>query len=365
MNKSIQNLLNDKDLLKEIAKTDIFKKLYAATIKIQNNITEEELKKSTGKFNDFQELPDEDLKSISGGGANNVIKKLLSGGIAVLMAAQPLATNAIEPKIENISKEKTTFSQAKDFTFTHKGTLIALVATALLMKVFVTSATFLGIWVPNTVPEGGEFEKFVTEKQLFFKDIKIGDLVGRSYTSMNPVSNQLEGKYVIIYGGNGGQVEGWLDFYKIFTDRSATIVCVDYRGFGRSELLGSPFRISEKTVYEDAEKIYKYVRSGMGTGKAIDPKDIILQGYSLGGPVAAYVAEYASCNGEKLSGVIIASPLDEVHNVAERSAGTCVAGLIDLFNSSDFRTEHHLKGLARYDYKVPLYLCSGDIYKRK
>lgn len=324
------------------------------------------MKEFIKKFQNFKDMTKEDLELVNGGKENNMVKKLLSGSMAILLATQPLSVGAMQSSNKNIMESKSTFSQIKDFTLDHKGVLISPALGVLFLKALVTSATFIGIWSPNCIPEKNEvFEKFISERKLNFKDIKIDSLVGRSYSAIQPSSEQLKGKYIIIYGGNGGQVEGWIDHYKIFTDRGATIICVDYRGFGRSKLVGSLFRISEKTVVEDAKSIYKFVESGMGTGKAIEPKDIILQGFSLGGAVAASVADDISRNGKKLGGLILGSPLDGIYNVAKRSSGTAIANFIYLFSNSKFNLGEHLQNIAKYNKDIPLYLCSGDIYTKE
>jgi fermentation-respiration switch protein FrsA (DUF1100 family) len=87
---------------------------------------------------------------------------------------------------------------------------------------------------------------------------------------------------ILLLHGNGGNLTEMMGRVIVFRKMGFGILAIDYRGFGLSE--GSP---SEEGIYRDAEAAYEYLVDGKG----LDPEDIIIYGFSLGGGAAAYLAE--------------------------------------------------------------------------
>lgn len=187
-------------------------------------------------------------------------------------------------------------------------------------------------------------------------------LIGCEYKSTTCSDKSLEGKYVIFYSGSGlsnvEQVRGVLDFY---TSKGATVIGVDYSGFGQSGKELSGGKIRQKSIYSDAERIYKYVVEHYG----VNASNILLHGYSLGGPVAAHVAANVSSSDNRLYGLVLQSSMKNTANAAygsleDKSGAVRVLGSIGGFLFADqFDCEKELKKLFKKDPNIKIAICGG------
>ncbi|MBN1558483.1 MAG: alpha/beta hydrolase [Lentisphaerae bacterium] len=82
--------------------------------------------------------------------------------------------------------------------------------------------------------------------------------------------------------GNGGDIGDRVGSIKVFHDMGFDVFIFDYRGYGHST--GRP---SEHGTYLDAQAAWNYLK---GT-RSVAPQDIVVFGRSLGGAVAAWLAE--------------------------------------------------------------------------
>lgn len=87
---------------------------------------------------------------------------------------------------------------------------------------------------------------------------------------------------VLMLAGNGGNMAVMLGHIITFNSLGCSSLTVDYPGFGQSE--GQP---SEEGTYEAAEAAWLYLTEK----KKIKPDQIIVYGFSLGGGVAAWLAQ--------------------------------------------------------------------------
>jgi pimeloyl-ACP methyl ester carboxylesterase len=87
---------------------------------------------------------------------------------------------------------------------------------------------------------------------------------------------------VLFLHGNGGNISHRLALLELLHRLGLSILIIDYRGYGQSE--GSP---SEQGTYLDAEAAWRYLVEE----RRIPPNQIIIFGESLGGAVAAWVAQ--------------------------------------------------------------------------
>jgi fermentation-respiration switch protein FrsA (DUF1100 family) len=87
---------------------------------------------------------------------------------------------------------------------------------------------------------------------------------------------------VLFCHGNAGNISHRMESIKIFLGLQLNVFIFDYRGYGRSS--GS---VSEKGTYRDVEAAWDYLVSERG----ITPSEIIIFGRSLGGAIAAWVAQ--------------------------------------------------------------------------
>jgi fermentation-respiration switch protein FrsA (DUF1100 family) len=87
---------------------------------------------------------------------------------------------------------------------------------------------------------------------------------------------------LLYFHGNAGNISHRLHSIRQFHDLGLSVFIIDYRGYGESD--GRP---SEKGLYRDAEAAWQYLTED----RAIPEADIILFGRSLGGSLAAWLAD--------------------------------------------------------------------------
>jgi fermentation-respiration switch protein FrsA (DUF1100 family) len=86
---------------------------------------------------------------------------------------------------------------------------------------------------------------------------------------------------VLYFHGNGGNMMYFLETVNFLNKLGLNCFIFDYRGYGSSQ--GAP---DEDGTYLDARAAYRWLTKKKG----IDPRSIILFGWSLGGSIAAYLA---------------------------------------------------------------------------
>ncbi len=87
--------------------------------------------------------------------------------------------------------------------------------------------------------------------------------------------------HLLLCHGNAGNLSDRLFFYEKL-GRHASITLFDYRGYGKSG--GSP---SEEGMYADADAVWRF----LVFEKGVAPSDVTIYGISIGGAVAAHLAE--------------------------------------------------------------------------
>ncbi len=90
------------------------------------------------------------------------------------------------------------------------------------------------------------------------------------------------GRWVLLCHGNGGNISHRLELLKILHNLGFSTLIFDYRGFGESD--GRP---SEGNTYEDAAAAWRWLTEQQG----VEPERIMVFGRSLGGAVAAWLAQ--------------------------------------------------------------------------
>ncbi|NRB64084.1 MAG: alpha/beta fold hydrolase [Saprospiraceae bacterium] len=89
-------------------------------------------------------------------------------------------------------------------------------------------------------------------------------------------------KGVVFYlKGNSRSLKGWGKFAKDFVGKGYDFFMIDYRGFGKSS-----GKRSETTLYNDAQTVYKWLKS------QYPEEQIILYGRSLGSGIAGRLASW-------------------------------------------------------------------------
>lgn len=106
---------------------------------------------------------------------------------------------------------------------------------------------------------------------------------------------------VLFLHGNAGNVTHRVRHIRAWRAAGASILVIDYRGYGRSE--GRP---SEAGLYEDALAGYRYLK-----GRGYQPEQIVVHGESLGTVAAAHVASI-----EPVAGLILEAPFPSARAAA-------------------------------------------------
>jgi hypothetical protein len=104
---------------------------------------------------------------------------------------------------------------------------------------------------------------------------------------------------VLFFHGNAGNISHRLDTLELLHSLNLAVFIIDYRGYGESE--GKP---TEEGLYRDAEAAWDYLTETRG----IPTHEILLFGRSLGGAVAAYLAEHHSALGLVLDSTFTSVP---------------------------------------------------------
>ena len=197
-----------------------------------------------------------------------------------------------------------------------------------------------------------------------------GKLDGMIYRPADPSD-----KVVIFFSGMGGPAgEYCAPAVGKYLNDDATVVTMDYRGFGKSQTLnkkgekiGTP--LCEKTIYEDGKQMLKYVMEEMH----VKPENIILHGFSLGGAVASKVAadfyqeqqkkaleEGRLLKEQKLGGIVLHSPIDSMYDAGkEKMWGIHLAGMLGWSGAGGYNTKSHMQRLCKLDPDLPVHYVSG------
>lgn len=104
---------------------------------------------------------------------------------------------------------------------------------------------------------------------------------------------------VLFFHGNAGNISHRLDTLRLLHDLGLAVLIIDYRGYGESE--GTP---SEEGLYRDADAAWEYLTEI----REIPAGEILLFGRSLGGAIAASLAERHAAMGLVLESTFTSVP---------------------------------------------------------
>jgi len=134
-------------------------------------------------------------------------------------------------------------------------------------------------------------------------------------------SPQSDKQPTILYlHGNAGNMSHCLDVVAAIHRLGLACLMIDYRGYGRSQ--GSP---SEQGMYSDAATAWMWLRHRKG----LRADQIVIWGFSLGGPVAAKLAESTNPGG-----LILDSTFTSLKELGHRLFPTMPVSLIMRLNYS-------------------------------
>lgn len=131
---------------------------------------------------------------------------------------------------------------------------------------------------------------------------------------------------ILFCHGNAGNISHRLESIQIFHRLGLSTFIFDYRGYGQSE-----GKASEKGTYLDAEAAWNYIIQK----RNIVPSDIIIFGRSLGGSIAAWLAQ-----GRMPKSLIIESTFTSIPDLG-----------------SELYPYLPVRSFARFNYNTLEYLC--------
>ncbi|EKF9161126.1 MARTX multifunctional-autoprocessing repeats-in-toxin holotoxin RtxA [Vibrio cholerae] len=186
--------------------------------------------------------------------------------------------------------------------------------------------------------EKGESQKITLQGEA-------GRLTGYYHQGTAPREGEtstLSGKVVLFLHGSGSSAEEQASAIRNhYQKQGIDMLAVNLRGYGESD--GGP---SEKGLYQDARTMFNYLVNDKG----IDPSNIIIHGYSMGGPIAADLARFAAQNGQAVSGLLLDRPMPSMtkaitaHEVANPAG---IVGAIAKAFNGQFSVEKNLEGLPK------------------
>ncbi|MEZ8021438.1 alpha/beta fold hydrolase, partial [Vibrio splendidus] len=150
------------------------------------------------------------------------------------------------------------------------------------------------------------------------------------------------GKVVLFLHGSGSSSEEQASAIRShYHKQNIDMLAVNMRGYGESD--GGP---SEKGLYQDSRTMFKYLVNDKG----IDPSNIIIHGYSMGGPIAADLARFAAQNGQAVSGLLLDRPMPSMTKAITAHEVVNPAGIVGALSKAvngQFSVEKNLKGLPK------------------
>lgn len=176
----------------------------------------------------------------------------------------------------------------------------SLLATATLTLLAVTAMPRLAdrlIYFPSRAHDGGT----PAALGLAYEDVALTAADGvrlHAWWVPAPAARRA----VLLLHGNAGNVSHRLDKLAVLAGLDASVLLLDYRGFGRSQ--GAP---DEAGLYRDADAAYAWLR-----GRGLPSAAIVAYGESLGGPVAADLAAR-----QPLGGLVLESAPSSILAVAQ------------------------------------------------
>ncbi|MDA1278855.1 MAG: alpha/beta hydrolase [Chloroflexi bacterium] len=177
------------------------------------------------------------------------------------------------------------------------------------------------------------------------------DHVGLGYEDIYPITVDevtLHGWHIfgesdvvwLIFHGNGGNISVRLDQYvELHRRYEASIVAIDYRGYGRSH--GTP---SEHGLYADAFATYEFTR------KLYPGRKIVVFGRSMGAAVAAQLASVISPEA-----LVLEAPVSSIPEVMREHAPWTRFTPLRLMIRAKFDTARYVSIIP-----TPVLLFHGD-----
>ncbi|NJR12861.1 alpha/beta hydrolase [bacterium] len=194
-------------------------------------------------------------------------------------------------------------------------------------------------------------------------------LRGWHYISADPTQGLYAGKTVLFLSGSANAAENYSkSSAEYYCGEGANVLAVNYRGFGSSSTKGSDDQhrvmssseLTDTMLYEDARSMFNWL-----SGNSVTSDQVIVQGYSLGGAVAANLVASLAGENIRVGGLVLHSAIDSAKAVATRSWNpfSKIKGAIGSSQlGSDFNTLKALKKLSKIPgmQDLPIAVISGN-----
>lgn len=176
-----------------------------------------------------------------------------------------------------------------------------------------------------------------------------GRLTGHYHKGNNSIQNTADKKVVLFLHGSNSPVENQASsFHRNYNQQGIDMLSVNMRGFGGSD--GTP---NEAGMYADAQTMFRYLVNDRG----VDPKNIIIHGYSMGAPIAAKLAADVSAKGQRIAGLFLDRPMPSVSKLITAHGLFNLVGQIAKKLNGQFSVEKNLQGLPK---DVPIMLMTDS-----
>ncbi|MFO7871365.1 MAG: alpha/beta hydrolase [Kiritimatiellia bacterium] len=127
-----------------------------------------------------------------------------------------------------------------------------------------------------------------------------GETLSGWYVPASTNAETAGGKPAVLFcHGNGGNIADRLCSIKTFRDMGFNVLIFDYRGYGEST-----GKTDEQGTYNDAAAVWRYLVEQ----RNIRPERIVIFGRSLGGSIAAWLAERVNCGALVIESTFTSAP---------------------------------------------------------
>jgi fermentation-respiration switch protein FrsA (DUF1100 family) len=172
---------------------------------------------------------------------------------------------------------------------------------------------------------------------------------------------------LLFFYGKGGTADNCREWFQAFRRLDANILMPDYLGFG-----SSPGTASEANCYLTADAAYRYLRGRTD----LDPKRIVIGGYSLGSGVAVNLAARETALGQPVAGLALWAAYTSMAEEAHQQFPLYPTALLRLFVWNRFDSESKIARVAcpvllvhsRADRLIPFWMsdklaaaCRGSV----
>ncbi|EDK26664.1 RTX (repeat in toxin) cytotoxin [Vibrionales bacterium SWAT-3] len=200
-------------------------------------------------------------------------------------------------------------------------------------------------------------DKYVSQSKSDSVTLKgnVGRLTGYYHHGKQASETSNKDKKVVLFlhGSHSPSEMQSIEIADYYREQGIDTLAVNMRGFGGSD--GQP---SEKGLYADALTMFRYLVND----KKIDPKNIIIHGYSLGAPIAASLArDLAVKYNISVSGLLLDRPMPSLTKAiaADRNTKdpTGVIKLVSKKMNGAFSVKDNLQGLPS---NVPIMMLTDN-----